>query len=454
MRAVNKQKDMTTGAISSSLLLFAFPLLAGSLIQQLYNTVDLIFVGNFINSSASAAVGASSLLITCLVGIFGGIGVGAGVVIAQIYGRKDKEQLSRGIHNTACMILISGILMMILGYVFAPLYLSLVRTPEGILASASGYLKIYFLSFLSVVTYNFGSGILRALGDSKSPVYAQLAGGLMNVAMDYLFIRVLDDGVNGVAWATLISQTVSAGIILYCLIKLDPDYGLRLHKITIDRELLKRTVSIGIPAGIQSFVITLSNVMVQYHINSFGEDAIAAFTAYFKVELIIYLPIVAFGQSIMTFAGQNAGAGNWERVKKGTIQCTLLSMLLAAGTAICSLPLGGQLFRIFNKEPSVIVLGRQIIGVTFPFYLIYSTLQIFGDSMRGVGKTKVPMLIVLTNICMVRTILLFFIVSKVPDVRGVAAVYPVTWMMTSVCMVTYYIWFHRKYKVRREENDR
>lgn len=444
MRAVSNRRDLTSGCIWRSLLLFALPLLAGSLVQQLYNTVDLIFVGNFIDKFASAAVGASSLLITCLVGVFGGIGVGSGIVIAQIFGSKDTERLSRAIHNTAAMSIVSGLLMMLLGYLLAPIYLQLVRTPAELLDSATSYLRIYFLSFLSVVAYNFGSGILRALGDSKSPLYAQLAGGLLNVAMDYLFIRVLDDGVNGVAWATLISQTASAIMVLTCLARLDPAYALRPAKIAFDRELLKQTVSVGMPAGVQSLVITLSNVMVQYHINSFGEDAIAAFTAYFKVELLVYLPIVALGQSIMTFAGQNAGAGNWTRVRKGTVQCAAMSMLLAAATACVCLPFGEQLFRVFAREESVIQLGRQIIGVTYPFYFIYPIFQVFGDSMRGIGKSKVPMLIVLLNICLIRTALLFMIVPQVPGVTGVAAVYPITWVLTSICMVRYYMHFHRQ----------
>ncbi len=441
---MSNRRDLTSGTIWKSLLLFALPLLAGLLVQQLYNTVDLIFVGNFIGKSASAAVGASSLLITCLVGVFGGIGVGSGIVIAQIFGSKDTERLSRAIHNTAAMIIVSGLLMMLLGYLLAPVYLRLVRTPAELLSSATGYLRIYFLSFLSVVAYNFGSGILRALGDSKSPLYAQLVGGLLNVAMDYLFIRVLDDGVNGVAWATLISQTVSAIMVLICLARLDPAYALRPAKIAFDGKLLKQTVSVGMPAGVQSLVITLSNVMVQYHINSFGEDAIAAFTAYFKVELLVYLPIVALGQSIMTFAGQNSGAGSWERVRKGTVQCAAMSMLLAAATACVCLPFGEQLFRVFVRDESVIQLGCQIISVTFPFYFIYPIFQVFGDSMRGVGKSKMPMLIVLLNICLIRTALLFVIVPQAPSVTGVAVVYPITWALTSICMVLYYILFHRR----------
>lgn len=439
---MRKSRDLTSGPIWKSLLLFALPLLAGSLVQQLYNTVDLVFAGNDIGKSASAAVGASSLLITCLVGIFGGIGTGSGIVIAQIYGSKSTERLSRAVHNTAAVILSSGLLMMLLGYLLAPVYLRLVRTPPELLDSASGYLRIYFLSFLAVVTYNFGSGVLRALGDAKSPLYAQLVGGLLNVAMDYLFIRVLDDGVNGVAWATLISQTVSAAMILVYLMRLDPAYALRPGKIAFDRDILKQTMLVGLPAGMQSLVITLSNVMVQYHINAFGEDAIAAFTAYFKVELIIYLPIVALGQSIMTFAGQNAGAGDWQRVRKGTAQCTVISMLLAAITAGICLLFGQQLFRIFVREAAVIRLGQQIIGVTFPFYFIYPILQILGDSMRGVGKSRVPMLLVLLNICLIRTALLFVIVPRVPNITGVAATYPITWALTSVCMIVYYVRFH------------
>lgn len=450
MNTASRPRDLTSGSIWKTLLLFALPLLVGSLVQQLYNTVDLAFAGNFVGKSASAAVGASSLLITCLIGIFGGLGTGSGIVIAQIYGSKDINRLSRAIHNTAAIILTSGLLMMLLGYLLAPTYLRLVRTPAELIDSASSYLRIYFLSFLSVVTYNFGAGVLRALGDSKRPLYAQLVGGLMNVAMDYLFIRVLDDGVNGVAWATLISQTVSAGIILHCLVRLDSAYALRPRKIAFDQDILKQTISVGVPAGIQSLVITLSNVIVQYHVNSFGEDAIAAFTAYFKVELIVYLPIVSLGQSIMTFAGQNAGAGNWERVRKGTVWCTATSMLLAAVTAFAALPFGAQLFRAFAREESVIRLGQQIIGVTFPFYFVYPVFQMLGDSMRGIGKSRIPMLIVLVNICVVRSALLFLIVPRVPAITSIASAYPITWTLTSICMAVYYSRFHFRHK--RVEN--
>ena len=276
---MKKTLDLTTGSISRKLILFALPLLFGSLVQQLYNTVDLIFVGNFIGKSASAAIGASSLLITCLVGFFGGMSVGSGVVISQIFGARDYKKLSRAVHNTAALCLAGGLALMVLGYLLAPVFLRLINTPEAIRPAAVGYLRIYFLSFFSVVSYNLGSGVIRALGDSRTPLYAQIVVGV--------------------------------------------------------------------------------------------------------------------------------------------------------------------LFRVFNREASVIALGRQIIGVTFPFYFIYSILQIVGDSMRGVGKARGPMVIIMTNICVIRTILLFAIVPRWQDIRAVAVAYPITWALTAGCMLVYYIHYHK-----------
>lgn len=438
-----RTNDLTQGIIWKKLLFFAIPLLLSSLVQQLYNTVDLIFVGNFIDKSASAAIGASSLLITCLVGFFGGMSVGSGVVISQIFGARDVKKLSKAVHNAVALSIAGGVLFMVIGYFFAPVYLKWVNTPAELQAGAVGYLRIYFLSFVSMFVYNLGSGVLRALGDARSPLYAQALGGLLNVAMDYVFLRLFHNGVEGVAWATLISQTAAACATLCHLAKLDKKYSLKFRKIAFEGSILKEVIRIGVPAGAQSLVITLSNVMAQYHINSFGEDAIAAFTAYFKVELIIYLPIVAFGQAIMAFSGQNMGAGDFKRMREGTRICLIMSMALAAVTSALALAFGPQLFRIFNKETSVIETGCRIIGISFPFYFIYCVLQILGDSLRGAGKVKEPMLIIMVNICIVRTCLLFLIVPMVKDVRGVAVTYPVTWFLTAVCMIVYYIKFHR-----------
>lgn len=436
--------DLTQGKIGRKLLLFALPMLLSSLVQQLYNTVDLLFAGNMLGTSASAAIGASSLLITCLVGFFGGLSVGAGVAISQLFGAHETEKLRRAIHNAMALCLAGSLLFFAIGYLAAPFYLRLVNTPEELQASALGYLRIYFLSFFSLFLYNIGSGILRALGNSQTPLYAQLLGGILNVLLDYVFLRFLTGGVGGVAWATLISQTAAALVVLRKLRLLDQKYALRLRHLILDGGLTGQMLSVGIPAGAQSLVITLSNVMAQYHINAFGETAIAAFTAYFKVELILYLPIVAFGQAVMAFAGQCKGAGNLRRIQSGTRICLTLSMALAAGTAAIAIPLGKPLFLLFNRDAEVAALGCRIISVTFPFYWVYSILQILGDSLRGCGEVKGPMWIILMNICLVRTGLLFWIVPQVQQVEGIAVTYPITWGLTACCMIGCFVHYHKR----------
>ena len=341
---------------------------------------------------------------------------------------------------------------MILGMFFAPLYLRLVNTPAELQASAAIYLRIYMLSFPVIFIYNIGSGVLRALGDSRSPLTAQFVGGFVNVAADYLFIRVFADGISGVAWATFISQSVAAALTLYHLSRLPETYRLQKRKIRFETSILKEVIRIGVPAGFQSLVITLSNVMAQYFINSFGENSIAAFTAYFKVELVIYLPIVAFGQAVMAFSGQCKGAEDYHRIRKGTGICLALSICVAGLTSVIALHGGEALFRIFNKDTAVIEEGLNIIRVTFPFYPVYCVLQVLGDSLRGCDRVKQPMLIVILNICIVRTLLLWVLVPRTGSLQGVAVTYPITWVLTALCMTGYYIFYHSQKK--EKENIR
>ena len=442
--------DLTQGTIWKKLLLFAIPLLLSSLVQQLYNTVDLIFVGNYLGKAESSAIGASSLLITCLVVFFSGISVGSGIVTAQIFGSGDRLKLKKSIHNALALSMMGGVILMIAGYFMAPIFLVLLKTPKVLHADAVSYLRIYFLSFIFVTTYNIGAGVLWALGDSKSPLFAQFTGGLVNVAMDAVFVVLFENGINGVAWATLFSQSVAAFYVVYRLTRLDCRYALCLKDIRFDKDILFKALRIGLPSGTQSLVITLSNVMVQYQINSLGVDAIAAFTAYFKVELVIYLPIVAFGQAVMTFSGQNTGAGDYMRVRKGTGICLLMAISLTAISSAFALYFGRQLFRAFTTEPEVIELGLQIIQVSFPFYFIYVVLQLLGDSIRGSGKANPPMLIILVNICIIRTVLLFILVPRYQNIQSVAVTYPLTWLLTAIIMTIYYLHYHKglRYKNR------
>lgn len=434
-------RDLTTGSIWRKLSLFALPLLLSSLVQQLYNTVDLIFAGNLIDANASAAIGMSGMLITCLVGFFGGLAVGASVRVARAWGSHDLRALDAAIHSTAALCGAGSLALLALGEAVAPLYLDLVRTPGALWPMAARYLRIYFLSMPAVVGYNLFSGILRALGDSRSTLAAQALGGLMNVAADWLFIARLHMGVAGAAWATLISQTFSAAYVALRLARMETPYALRLKKLRFDRDSILDTLRVGVPAGVQALVITLSNVMAQAHINRLGESAIAAFTAYFKIELIVYYPIVALGQAMMTFAGQNLGAGNLGRVRRGLKEC--LALAVGASAALGALGLVGAraLFRAFYADEAAIALGVRILRTTFPFYFLYCFLQIPGDALRGMGESRAPMWIVTVNLCLVRTALLFLIVPRYPDVRGVAVCYPITWGITGLAMLT--LWRRR-----------
>lgn len=435
-------RDLTTGPIWKKLALFALPLLLSSLVQQLYNTVDLIFAGNLIDSGASAAIGMSGMLVSCLVGFFGGMSVGAGVVIARLYGRHDYIGLRTAIHSTVAFSAIASVVLMAAGEALTPLYLRLVRTPEGLLTMATAYLRIYFLSMPAILFYNMCAGVLRSLGDSRSTLVSQVIGGLVNVAMDWLFIAKLHSGVAGAAWATLLSQTFSAGYVIWRLTGLEGPHALRLRYVGLDRGVLSETLSIGVPAGVQALVITLSNVFAQYHINSLGSSAIAAFTAYFKVELLVYYPIFALGQAMMTFAGQNLGAGRMDRVRRGLWECLGLGVACAAALGGVGLILGRTLFRAFYDDEAAIALGLRILSTTFPFYFIYCFLQIPGDALRGLGQSRQPMAIVIVNMCLVRTALLFAIVPRWRDVRGVAVCYPITWALTGLCIMV--CWLRRQ----------
>lgn len=433
-----KNNSLTEGVIWKKLLLFALPLLGTSFIQQLYNTVDLIYVGNFVGKEAAAAVGASSLFVTCLVGFFSGMSVGSSVVASYVFGTGNKKELKNVIHTAIGLGFVCGIIIMIIGLIGAPYFLKLINTPDQIMGLAVSYIRVYFISIISVVIYNMGSGIIRALGNSKTPMYIQLIGGIVNVIMDGVFIVIFKFGVVGVAYATLFSQTLAALLVLHYLMHIDSQYKLELPKIKIAKAHFYKIIKIGVPTGFQALVITLSNVFVQYHVNSLGVDAITAFTAYFKVELLIYLPILAMGQAITTFTSQNIGAENYDRVRKGTRVCIMMGVGITAVMSTFVLFFGRQAFDVINSDPSVVDYGLQIISITLPFYWLYLILEVLGGTIRGAGKAVPPMAIILTNICVLRTLLLFVMMSSFHDIQGIAITYPITWASTAICMGIYY----------------
>ena len=428
---MKKVYDMTKGKIWTIILSFSLPLLGASLIQQLYNTADMIFVGNFVGKEATGAVGASSLLFTCIIGLFTGVSIGVGVAVSQKIGSKDLEMASKVSHTAITFGIIGGIVLTLIGFYSAEFLLTLMNTPKEIMYDSVLYLKIYFLSMLPMILYNIGAGIIRSTGNSKTPFYILIIGGLTNVLANYIFIVVFKMGVSGVAIATALSQTLTAAIVLTYLFKNKTAIKFKTSELKIDFSLLKQILYFGLPAGIQSMLITFSNIIVQYYINGYGGDAVAAYATYFKLENFIWMPIVAIGQASMTFSGQNVGANNYQRVKKGAFVAILLSGGLSILIATIILTFSHTFIRIFIKNKEIIYLGSQIALTTFPFYWLYSILEVLGSSLRGMGYSIVSMYITIICLCGVRISLLYFISKFNLDFKSVAYVYPMTWFFTA-----------------------
>lgn len=429
-----KTNDLTHGSIGKGYILFAIPLFLGSLFQQLYNTVDMLFVGNVLGKNAAAAVGASSILVTCLINLFTGVAVGAGIVISQLFGARKEQEMKEAVWIAVLAGIAGGLCLTVIGVTCSQAVLVKLHTPEAIIPDAVLYVQIYFLSAVPMVLYNMCSGILRAQGDSRTPFHALAAGGIVNVIMDAVFLIVLGWGVAGVAVATLFSQSMTAIFLLVHMLR---------HKVLTRQrlrwDLLGKIISVGVPVGIQSMILTLSNVVVQYHINGFGENVIAAFAVYFKAENLLCLPIIAFGQAMVTFTGQNYGAGRYDRIRKGVLVCNGISAMVLVVLSWSALAAGKWILGAFCPDQAVIAEGLRIIGVTFPVYFIYSLFEVTGGVVRGIGKSVPSMIIVIVNLCLIRILLLEIVDRTVHSVEAVAALYPVTWLLATVSFVIYYL---------------
>ncbi len=438
MRKNLSRINLTEGTIWKQLVLFALPLLGSSFIQQLYNTVDLWYAGNMLDKNATASVGASSMIITCITGFFTGISVGISVIVSHAVGSSDKKKVDMAIHTAIGLSISGGLILSVIGILSSEKFLHLMNTPEQIFESSLLYIKIYMLSMVPIVTYNMSSGIIRALGNSSVPLIIQLTGGIVNIIMDFISIRIWNMRVEGIAWATMFSQGIAAIMSIIYLMKFSEEYKLKWRNVHIYKNILSEVCRIGIPAGLQSLIITLSNVFIQYKINGFDVDAISAFSIYFKVELIIYLPIVAFGQAMMTFAGQNTGAKKFERIEKGIRVCIITGCIYATVSAVLLIIFGKYAFGLFNEDNNVISCGIRIIKITFPFYWIYVILEVIADTIRGTGKSFSPMIIIMLNICVLRTLILTVITHFNETIEAVASVYPVSWFTASLCFIIYW----------------
>lgn len=433
------QVIMTEGIIWKQLLAFSLPLLVGNLFQQLYNTVDSVVVGNFIGSDALAAVGSSNSLINLIIGMFMGIGTGAGVIISQYYGAEEKQKLHWAVHTTMALSIIGGFLLIALGVLLSPLILVLMGTPESVMPGSVAYLRIFFCGSLFNLVYNMGSGVLRAVGDSKRPLIFLCISSVINIVLDLLFVVVFQMGTAGVGYATVAAQGVSALLTVRALVRTDDSYRLELDKIKIDRRMMARVLKIGIPSGIQQSIISFSNVIVQANVNSFGAAAMAGFGSYSKIDGFAMLPLQSFCMAATTFTGQNIGARKSRRVKQGVFQGLVISMIYTILISIILYLNAERILRVFSPDQDVIAYGYSSMLILLPFYWTMAIHQILMGSIRGSGRTMVTMLIGVGNMCILRMIYINLLVPFFPSFEAVMWCYPITWL-TTMGMDCIYSW--------------
>lgn len=425
-------EPMTSGTIWKRLTFFALPLFLGNLFQQLYNTVDSLIVGNFLGSSALAAVSSSGSLIFMLIGFLSGIAGGAGVVVARLFGAEDNEGVQRAVHTTVAFGLVAGVAMTALGVLLSPQILIWMDTPESVLPQSITYLRIYFAGSLFFVMYNIFVGILQAVGDSRHPLYYLMVSSVVNLVLDVVFIEFVHTGVGGAAFATVISQAVSAFLCLAHLMGSKECYRLSLRRLGFDPFLLREIIRLGLPSGVQNSIIAFANVLVQSNVNSFGEMAMAGYGAYAKVEGFGFLPINSFTMALTTFVGQNLGGREYERTRKGVRFGVLAAVLLAEGIGMVIFLFAPQLIAAFDATPEVVKFGTDKARTAALFYCLLAYSHSIAAVLRGAGKAIVPMFTMMVCWCVIRVAFLTVTVPLTHSIQMVYWVYPLTWALSSL----------------------
>lgn len=430
---------MTEGSIWKKILFFSIPLILGNLFQQLYNTVDSIIVGNYIGSEALAAVGSSGSLINLLIGFCIGASAGAGVVIAQFYGAQDREGVRKAVHTTIAIAIAAGAVLTVVGIVATPILLKAMGTPQEVFDQASIYLKVYFGGILFSVVYNMSAGILNAVGNSKRSLVYLMIAATSNIFLDLLFVVVLKMGIVGAAIATDISQLLSCIFIILFLVRSEDVYRVKLKDIRCYDNLLGKILKIGLPTGVQNIVISLSNVIVQSSVNSFGAVAMAGFAAYIKVDGFNILPVLSFSMAATTFVGQNVGAGRLDRVKKGMYVSVAMGIIYTVCTGILLLAFAPQVIGVFTQNGKVVEYGVYIMKFFCPFYWMLGILHILAGTIRGTGKTMQAMVVFLFSLCIFRVLWIWGAMSLSHKIGGVMLGYPLSWLVGLV-MILIYVW--------------
>lgn len=437
--------SLTEGPILKNLTLFAIPILLGQVFQQLYNTADAWIVGHFRSNAEYAAVTSTGSLVFLLIGFFSGIAVGAGVVIARYYGAKDKEKLDSAIHTTVAFGLICGVVLSVIGVVLTPTLLRWMQTDESYIRYSIEYFRYYFLGAISIVMYNLGMGILRAVGDSKSPLYYLILSSLVNIGLDYLFVGVIGWGVWSAALATSISQLLSAVLCLLRLARGGEGYRFRFRALRLERKMLGEVVRYGLPSGIQNSIIAFANVIVQSNINMFHEDTVAGCGTYSKLEGFAFLPITCYTMALTTFVSQNLGARQHARAKKGSVYGIVSCVVLAELIGVAMLLLARPLLSFFTKNQAAIDVGEQQIRVEALFFCMLAFSHCIAAIMRGAGRPMVPMFVMLASWCILRVTYITIAVKMIGESWVIFSAYPLTWTVSSIIFLIFYLksnWLH------------
>jgi putative MATE family efflux protein len=443
-------KLMTTGSIQGNILSFAVPIFIGNLFQQLYNTTDSLVVGNFVGKEALAAITSCGPLIFLLVGLFQGIFVGAGVVISSFFGSGDLSSVKKAIHTSVAFGVYSSIVLTILGYFGSPILLHWLGTPDSVFSDANTYIRIYFLGIGALILYNTSAGILRAVGDSRHPLYFLIIASLINIVLDLVFVAVFHWGIAGTAYATIISQTVSVIFSFRLLFTSKEIFKVEVREIRFHKTMLPRVLKIGIPSGIQNSVTSLANLVVQASINLFGATAMAGNGAFTRIQGFALIPVTSFALALTTFTGQNLGAGEYDRVKKGARFGIIFCMFLSESIGLLLYFNAATLLSFFSRDPEVIAVGIQKAQILSRFLFAVALSHTMAGIFRGAGKSIVPMAVMLSIWCIFRVLYIKIGLSYLMDIRVVFWAYPITWMMSSVIFLIYYFtsgWMQGKRKL-------
>ncbi len=435
----NRGTKLLNGPIWKGIVSFAIPLFLGNLFQQLYNTVDSLIVGNFLGSEALAAVSSSGSLIFLMVGFFNGISVGAGVVISRYFGAKDDDGLRAAVHTDVAFGLASGLILTAVGMLLAPQILVLMGTPAEVLPNSVAYFRTYFAGSLAFVMYNIVMGILQAVGDSRHPLYYLIFSSMVNVVLDLLFVGVLGMGVASAAFATAISQAASALLCFRQLVRTQDVYQVRAREIRFYPGMLRQIIGIGLPSGLQNSIISFANIVVQANINAFGVIAMASCGVYSKIEGFAFLPVTCFAMSLTTFVGQNLGARQFERTKKGAIFGVICSMTLAEIVGFVVYAFIPYFAAGFDSNPEVVASATRQAHTVALFYCLLAFSHCIAGILRGAGKSIVPMIVMLICWCIIRITYITVTVHFIPKLQVIFWAYPITWSLSSIVFLIYFL---------------